>query len=84
MSRASPQGRLTEVSIMDMRALYYIALPLERAKTEDARNHEADIKANENCLNQNFALIADKIYEFEARLLILESALAELNKNETD
>ncbi|MCH5278574.1 MAG: hypothetical protein J1E60_02165 [Christensenellaceae bacterium] len=69
---------------MDMRALYYIALPLEREKTEDARNHEADIKANENCLNQNFALIAEKIYEFETRLLLLEAALAELKKDDTE
>ena len=63
---------------MDMRALYYVALPVERGREEDAKNHEDDIKANENCLNQNFSLIAGKIYEYEARIALLEAAINEL------
>ena len=59
---------------MDMRALYYIVLPSERGEHEDIRQHEEDIKSNENKLNQNFAITADKIYEFEMRLARLEAA----------
>ncbi len=60
---------------MDMRALYYIYLPSERGRNEDAQKHDEDVKANENCLNQNFSLLAGKIYEYEARLALLEQAL---------
>lgn len=63
---------------MDMRALYYIGLPVERAETEDKNNYEADIKANENCLNQNFALLAEKIYEFEAAIALLQAQILAL------
>ena len=63
---------------MDMRALYYVALPVERGREEDAQHHEEDIKANENCLNQNFSLLAGKIYEYETRLALLESAVRSL------
>ena len=38
---------------LDMRALYYVALPTERSEADDVQRHEEDIKANENCLNQN-------------------------------
>ena len=38
---------------LDMRALYYVALPTERSEADDVQRHEDDIKANENCLNQN-------------------------------
>ena len=36
---------------LDMRALYYVALPTERSEADDVQRHEEDIKANENCLN---------------------------------
>lgn len=61
---------------MDMRALYYVILPSARLENEDQQSRDEDIKANENCLNQNFALLADKIYEFEARLASIEAALS--------
>ncbi len=67
---------------MDMRALYYVILPVERGKDEDAQRHEEDIKANENCLNQNFSLLAAKIYEYEERLAALEAALSARNGGE--
>lgn len=60
---------------MDMRALYYVSLPSERGENEDAQRHDEDIKANENCLNQNFSLLAEKIYEYEARIAALESEI---------
>lgn len=60
---------------MDMRALYYIALPVPLGAGEDAGHHEEDIKANENCLNQNFTLLAGKIYEYEERIAELEAQL---------
>ncbi len=58
---------------MEMRALYYVALPSTPAEGEDAQQHDDDIRANENCLNQNFTLLAGKIAEFEARLALLEA-----------
>lgn len=64
---------------MDMRALYYIYLPSERGKNEDAQKHDEDVKANENCLNQNFTLLAGKVYEFESRMALLEAALERAN-----
>lgn len=60
---------------MDMRALYYIVLPTERGEHEDIKQYEDDIKSNENKLNQNFTITADKIYEFEIRLANLESMI---------
>lgn len=45
---------------LDMRALYYVALPTERSEADDVQRHEEDIKANENCLNQNFSALAQK------------------------
>lgn len=45
---------------LDMRALYYVALPTERSEADDVQRHEEDIKANENCLNQNFYALAQK------------------------
>lgn len=64
---------------MDMRALYYIYLPSERNKNEDAQKHDEDVKANENCLNQNFSLLAGKVYEFESRIASIEAALERAN-----
>ncbi|MBO4385306.1 MAG: hypothetical protein J5854_07835 [Clostridia bacterium] len=59
---------------MDMRALYPISLPTERLEGEDKRTHYDVIKKNESCLNMNFSLLAEKIYELEIRLKLLESA----------
>lgn len=53
---------------MYMRALYYVALPSDM--TEDM--YQETVKANENNLNQNFALIARKLEEMEERLSALE------------
>lgn len=55
---------------MDMRALYTIALTGQR----ESPTAEEDIKANENCLNQNFTILAQKIEELENRVKALESA----------
>ena len=54
---------------MDMRALYTIALSAVKARP----TAEDDMKANENCLNQNFIILTQKIEELEARLRALES-----------
>jgi len=54
---------------MDMRALYYVALPTGDI-TEDM--YDETLKANQNNLNQNFTLIAQKIEEIEQRLSMLE------------
>ena len=61
---------------LDMRALYYVALPTERSEADDVQRHEEDIKANENCLNQNFSALAQKRYEFEARIALFGAAAA--------
>lgn len=60
---------------MEMRSLYNVALPTEREDGADKRSHEDWIKKNESCLNMNFGLIKDKLYEFELRLSALESAV---------
>lgn len=59
---------------MEMRALYYIALPTGRSGNVNEIDYEADVKANENCLNQNFSLIADKLYELDTLLNALLEA----------
>ena len=59
---------------MDMRSLYPVRLPTERQDTDDPKQYEDWVKKNESCLNQNFSLLAEKIYEFELRLALLESA----------
>lgn len=56
----------------DMRALYYIALPTGLQKGQDRQRYEEHIKANENFLNQNFTVIAQKITELAARIEALE------------
>ena len=56
---------------MEMRALYYVALPSGREEGIDRLDYEADVKANENCLNQNFKLRADELRE---RRTLLEAA----------
>ena len=59
---------------MDMRSLYPVSLPTERREDADEKQFNDWIKKNENCLNQNFYLLAQKIYEFEERLARLENA----------
>lgn len=54
---------------MYMRALYYVSLP-SQDMMEDM--YQETVKANENNLNQNFTLIAQKLEEIEERLSILE------------
>lgn len=61
---------------MQMRALYSVSLPTERDDGEDKKTHEDVIKKNESCLNLNFGMISDKIYELELRLAILEEAMS--------
>ena len=46
---------------LDMRALYYVALPTERSEADDVQRHEEDIKANENCLSKLFRACAKNI-----------------------
>lgn len=57
----------------DMRALYYIALAAGRGESEDRQLYEDSIKANENCLNQNFTVLTQKLEELESRLAGLEN-----------
>ena len=57
--------------VLEMRALYYVSLPY-RDEGEDAQRHLESVKANENNLNQNFAILTKKIEELEARLSFLE------------
>lgn len=56
---------------LDMRALYYVALP-DGERDGDERGYEEAVKANENFLNQNFDIITKKLAEVEARLSTLE------------
>ncbi len=58
---------------MDMRSLYHIYLPTERDENADPKDYEDWVKKNQNCLNQNFQLLAEKVYEFELRLAVLEA-----------
>ncbi len=63
---------------LDMRALYYIALS---AATRELNGKDPDtetVKAVENCLNQNFTLIAQKISNLEERLSAAEDAISTL------
>lgn len=59
---------------LDMRALYYIALPAGALREENKQAYTERVKANENCMNQNFTILAQKVAELEARLAALESA----------
>ena len=58
---------------MDMRSLYPVSLPAGIGEGDDKQDYEDWIKKNESCLNMNFGLLAEKIYEFEARLAALEA-----------
>ena len=55
----------------EMRALYYVLFPIQ-AEGEDRQRYLDNMKANENNLNQNFTILAQKLQELEARLYILE------------
>lgn len=66
------------MSYMDMRSLYRVSLPTERDRNSDAKQYEDWVKKNESCLNINFSLLAEKIYEFEARLTVLGELLESL------
>lgn len=54
-----------------MRALYYIALATGQSE-QDTQLYEENVKANENCLNQNFMILTQKVSELEARLAMIE------------
>jgi len=54
---------------LDMRALYYVALP---ESEENAARYREELKANENAMNQNFTILVQKLEELEARLSALE------------
>ncbi len=56
------------MAALDMRALYPIYLAVDEA-SPSARE---DVKANENCLNQNFIILAQKVAELEERLAAIE------------
>jgi len=58
---------------LDMRALYYIALPAGRERDANRQAYTERVKANENCLNQNFTILSRKIAELEARLAAIET-----------
>ncbi|MBR0026502.1 MAG: hypothetical protein IJP37_05005 [Clostridia bacterium] len=58
--------------MMDMRALYYIALGTGPKQGEDKQRYEEQIKANENFLNQNFTVMTQKLAELTARIEYLE------------
>ena len=60
------------MSSIDMRALYYVLLPI-RNRDEDESRYSENMKANENNLNQNFLILTKKIEEMEARLSALEA-----------
>lgn len=59
---------------MEMRSLYPVGLAEERESSADLKTYNDLIKKNESCLNMNFSILADKIYEFELRLAVLEAA----------
>ena len=61
------------MATLDMRALYYVVMPVEE-QSRSANEYLENMKANENNLNQNFTIITQKIAEIEARLSALESS----------
>lgn len=58
--------------MMDMRALYYIALATGMEKGQDKQRYDEEVKANENFLNQNFTVMTQKLAELTARIETLE------------
>ena len=61
------------MTTLDMRALYYIALPAGAQQAVNRQAYTEHVKANENCLNQNFTILRQEIAELEARLAALET-----------
>ncbi len=59
---------------MDMQSLYHIYLPAERDADADKKRYEDWVKKNQDCLNRNFSLLAEKVYELEIRLALLEAS----------
>lgn len=57
---------------LDMRALYYIQLAVPTLD-KNSMAVKDDIKANENCLNQNFTILTQAISELSERILALEN-----------
>ncbi|MBQ2662482.1 MAG: hypothetical protein IJF80_07515 [Clostridia bacterium] len=57
---------------LDMRALYYIHLAVPTLD-KNSMAVKDDIKANENCLNQNFTILTQAISELSERILALEN-----------
>ena len=68
---------------MEMRSLYPICLPTEREEGDDRKTHADWIKKNESCLNLNFGLISDKLYEMELRMAMLGTALESRASNDS-
>ncbi len=58
---------------LDMRALYYITLAQSLKAGDDIENYDNAIKANENMLNQNFRIIADKLDEITALIAAMNN-----------
>ncbi|MDO4567753.1 MAG: hypothetical protein Q4B99_02205 [Clostridia bacterium] len=56
---------------MAMKTMYYVSLDAN-ADEGDERVRELTRKANENMLNQNFAVVALYIEQLEARIALLE------------
>lgn len=63
---------------MDMRALYYVILRGSSPSGKGSAADEEFTKSNENRLNVNFKLIADRLQELEARIAVLEARIARL------
>ncbi|MBQ9833311.1 MAG: hypothetical protein IJO48_06230 [Clostridia bacterium] len=55
---------------LDMRALYYIQLNTNAGMVDSDAD---DIKASENCLNQNFTILTQAIAELSERISALEN-----------
>ena len=57
---------------LDMRALYYIQLTFPSVGS-NTNVSDDDIKANENCLNQNFTILTQAIDDLSQRIKALEN-----------
>ncbi|MBR3459818.1 MAG: hypothetical protein IKH21_03385 [Clostridia bacterium] len=66
---------------MEMRSLYNVSLPTERDDNDDRKTHDDWVKKNESCLNMNFGLISDKLYELELRMAVLEAAVENIGSS---
>ena len=59
---------------MEMRSLYPVYLPVENTDEHDVKQYNDWVKKNENCLNRNFTLLTDKLFELETRLAAVENS----------